>query len=277
MGADPAFPHAPLELYGYRTVPPTTGALAAKAHEQCPFLGRKCRKCRKSDPSQSIGTCVVGAGGRPQVSCPSRFLDEGGIFTDVAHLLGGGDGAIWAVPEVNLPEFGSIDFMVVRGHEHEVKDFVGLEIQALDTTGSTFQGREDFYAGQMAERYKYGINWKMTAKLVLVQTAHKAPVFGAWGKKLVWILQDTLLEYLQGAFDFSGFHDEDPADTVLWYAYSLDAGADRFQLRPTTRLSGNLGAVTSAMGAKAAAGQELLQSTVASMLGRYPTWRPVAP
>src|SRR5205823_5673161 len=53
------------ELYGL----PTNAAgdwKAVVAAQKCPFLDRKCRKNRKSEPEITIGTCTMSHGRQPQ-------------------------------------------------------------------------------------------------------------------------------------------------------------------------------------------------------------------
>ncbi len=269
------FPKAPLELYGFRTLPPSKEALAACAHEQCPFLGRKCVKSRKSDATQSIGTCIMGSGGEPQITCPIRLLESNQIFTETMHLMDETVGTPFAIPEVDLPGFGAVDFVVARTDGNEIKDFYGVELQALDTTGSTWESRQDYCHndGKMTGPYKYGINWKMTAKLVMIQTAHKSPIFEGWGKRYVRVLQDTLLNYMRDNFNFSGFHEEREEDFLRFYAYRVVESKRRFKLELTEKISGDLEALSAAMSAKAAIGEELLADTKAAMVRRRARWR----
>jgi hypothetical protein len=93
------------------------------------------------------------------------------------------------VPEVAMPG-GSIDYFVVSSNDEEITDYAGIEIQGLDTTGSggIWGAREDLLRGELAPPYQYGINWKMSAKTILVQMHHKAAAFEALGKKLILVL-----------------------------------------------------------------------------------------
>ena len=74
--------------------------------QQCPFLGRKCIKVRKSAPDTSIGTCSVAHGRRkqPMVICPFRLLERRKIFVDCLHLLSHEPGhELHVIPEVAVP------------------------------------------------------------------------------------------------------------------------------------------------------------------------------
>lgn len=54
---------------------------------------------------------------------------------------------------------GNIDFFFVASDGVIIRDYVGIEIQTLDTTGSggIWNAREDVMAGRLAESYEYGI------------------------------------------------------------------------------------------------------------------------
>jgi hypothetical protein len=72
------------------------------------------------------------------------------------------------------------------------------------------------------------MNWKMTAKTILVQMHHKAQTFQHVNKKLVLIVQDRLLDYMSGEFKFDHLHT--PAsigDAVHFHAYRMDQQADQ--------------------------------------------------
>ncbi|MGV3732424.1 MAG: NotI family restriction endonuclease [Microcella sp.] len=216
-----------LELFGTRT--DTSANWSSLVTSQtCPFDGKKCYKTRKSDPSVSIGSCTVGYRG-PVMICPKRLTDRGKIFTDVLHLLRRhepGD-EYHLLPEFSVPG-GSIDYVVASVRNRKVVDFVGIEIQTLDTTGTVWPYRQKFLIDQgviSEERIddkSYGMNWKMTSKTILVQMHHKAQTFASLDRHLVLAVQDRLLHYMQAEFDFAHF--SDPAEmvnTVHMHGYGL--------------------------------------------------------
>lgn len=60
------------------------------AKQECPFLGKRCYKVRKSNPEISIGTCTVLYGHKdpePIIICPTRLIERRQIFVDCLHLL----------------------------------------------------------------------------------------------------------------------------------------------------------------------------------------------
>jgi len=77
------------------------------------------------------------------VICPTRLIERGQVFTDCIHLLTAhepGD-ELHLVPEVAIPG-GSVDYFLLSARSGKVKDFVGIEIQALDTTGTVWPERQ---------------------------------------------------------------------------------------------------------------------------------------
>ncbi len=152
------------------------------ADQQCPFIEKKCHKVRKSQPEISIGICAVSHGREsvPIIICPNRFLERRQIFVDCLHLLKAHSPGqeLHVVPEVGVPG-GSVDFLLASTLDGRVRDFVGIEIQALDTTGTVWPERQrllrdlgfDVEDADIHSDKLYGMNWKMTAKTLLVQLA----------------------------------------------------------------------------------------------------------
>ncbi|MCF6283962.1 MAG: hypothetical protein L3K26_02050 [Candidatus Hydrogenedentes bacterium] len=222
-----------IELFGYATKNNRVkwGRIIRK--QQCPFLGKTCYKVRKSNPDVAIGTCAVlyGKASEPIVICPARLLDKRKIFIDCLHLLTAHEpgNELHIVPEVSVPG-GSVDFFLVSVRKGTVRDFVGIELQTLDTTGTVWPERQRFLRERGIERddhsedsnKSFGMNWKMTAKTILVQMHHKIHTFEHVNRKLVLIVQDKLLEYMAREFNFT--HLENPArtsDSMHFHAYSM--------------------------------------------------------
>jgi len=141
----------------------------------CPYLNRKCLKIRKSSPEISIGTCSVfyGKDHNPIIICPYRLLERRQIFVDCLHLLSLHEpgNELHVVSEIAIPG-GSVDYFLVSARNAKVKDFVGIELQTLDTTGTIWPERQKFLQEQgavididdAASKKMFGMNWKMTAK-----------------------------------------------------------------------------------------------------------------
>jgi hypothetical protein len=252
-------PKRPLELYGHRTDEPPPSADT----DLCPFRDGVCVKQRKSDPTRTIGTCIVGFEGQPQLICPVRMRATHQVFEDAAPLLSPAAVEVMVIPEVSLPRFGNVDFVLAGlDRDGRVVDFLGLEIQTNDTTasGPLYEARNDYFAGRLGQKYSYGLNWKMTAKLVLKQTLDKSAVFAAWGKKYVWAMQDTLLARMRGYADMTDFGPVDPgAHEVFFHAYRVVADRPRYRLELTECVGSDLEGVAKANAAPTDIKDELLE------------------
>ncbi len=196
------------ELYGLPTFAPGKWKAVVKRQE-CPLLSRKCLKNRKSEAELTIGTCTMIYGRkdpRPVMICPFRLLERSQVFMDCTHLLTLHEpgNELRIVPEVAVPG-GSIDYCLTSVRKGKPRDFVGIELQTMDSTGTVWPERQRFvrqFGVQVkqedAESPKgFGINWKHTAKTTLVQLNHKIATFEYLSKRLVLVLQDCLLDYMR--------------------------------------------------------------------------------
>jgi hypothetical protein len=203
-----------VELFGRSSSAPQQKWASIIKQQRCPFLGKTCYKTRKSDPDISIATCTVLYPKRkPEavIICPARLLERRQIFVDCLHLLTTHEpgNQLHIVSEISIPG-GSVDYFLVSARDERVRDFVGIELQTMDTTGTVWPERQRLLKelriprGDKAESSKksYGMNWKMTAKTILVQMHHKIQTFEHVNKKLVLVTQDKLLAYMTKEFDF---------------------------------------------------------------------------
>ncbi len=140
---------------------------------------------------------------------------------------------------------GSVDYFLVGLSGASIVDFVGIEIQALDTTGTgaIWQTREDLLRGQLTGSYSYGMNWKMTAKTILVQLLHKAASFEALGKKIVLVIQNEFAEYLDRELQTSGLHAAIELDAVHFHMYSVVESQGSLSIILHERKSTNLAGI----------------------------------
>jgi len=93
-------------------------------------------------------------------------------------------------------------------------------------------------ADTSVERKRFGMNWKMTAKTILVQMSHKVAAFAHVNRHLVLVSQSQLLGYMRSNFSFDHYADPaDTADTFHIHAYSLRLDRDRLSLRLAERIS----------------------------------------
>lgn len=259
-----------IELFGFSTLEKDKHNWEKILKEQnCPYLGKRCIKVRKSQPEISIGTCSVkyGKESKPLIICPFRLLEKKQIFTDCLHLLTTHQpgNELHIVAEVSVPG-GCVDYFLVSAKENKVRDFVGIELQTLDTTGTVWPARQRFLKSVESNRvrdetatYKtFGINWKMTAKTISIQLHHKVQTFEHINKHLVLVIQDSLLTYLQNKFQFSHLTNARLGDPMQLHSYCLDNNnSQKYSLKLNTRLSTDSDGIAICLGLQAETNVEL--------------------
>jgi hypothetical protein len=234
----------------------------------CHFLGRKCNKVRKSTSHIALGTCTVcyGKENREIMICPHRLLEGDKIFIDSLHLLTMHEpgNEIHIVPEISIPG-GNVDYMIASVRQGKVVDFVGIELQTMDTTGTVWNARQNFLKGQNIKvdestilNKSFGINWKMTAKTILVQLHHKIETFQHLNKHLVLVSQDVLTNYMKGNFNFQEMQEPSLGNSMHFHSYKmLKEDDNELKIQLTERFSTDAEGLALSMGLKAEANIEL--------------------
>lgn len=253
------------------TFPVTDRSLPWKSiidKQYCEYTSKRCFKVRKSEPEISIGTCVVKYGRDPEniIICPHRLLQRNQIFFDCIHLLAlhqpGNE--LHVIPEVGIPG-GNVDYFLVSTDEkRKINDFVGIELQTMDTTGTVWPERQLclYELGLIPEEPQvdklFGMNWKMTAKTILVQLHHKIQTFQSLNKHLVLVVQDPLLRYIEKEFSFEHIH-KNPllGDSMHFHSYNLMELDNRYKLKLESRFSTDSEGISRLLGLKANANVEL--------------------
>lgn len=234
-----------LELYGISTqVTDNVNWTTIVQQEECPYLHRKCIKVRKSNPEITIGTCSIEYGKEQKgiIICPFRLLERRQIFTDCLHLLNLHEpgNELHIIPEVNIPG-GNVDYFLVSVRNKEIKDFVGIELQTLDTTGTIWPERQRFIQNRgvaidandvsVSSIKTAGMNWKMTAKTILVQMLHKVQTFQEIDKHLVLVIQNHFMNYIRREFRFDHLNQARTGDSAHFHVYELQQNHEHNSLR----------------------------------------------
>lgn len=257
-----------LELFGSSTKDRQENWFNIVKLQKCPFTRLTCFKVRKSQPEISIGTCTVkyGRDEKGIIICPKRLLQRNQVFMDCIHLLSVHEpgNELHVVSEIGIPG-GSVDYFLVSTIHGKVKDFVAIEFQTLDTTGTVWPARQRLLSElgfdidlSSIENKSFGMNWKMTAKTILVQLHHKIGTIENLNKHLVLIIQDYFLDYIKKKFNF-GHLNEQPrnGDSFHIHSYQLIEQNQGYDLELYTRLSTDSDGVATCMGLQAEANIEL--------------------
>ena len=266
--------HRVVELFGIPTIAENTDWSSVVENQHCPFIERNCWKIRKSQPGVAIGTCAVTYGVRnPKdiVICPDRMLGNGMIFLDCIHLLRLHEpgNELHKLSQVEIPG-GNVDFFLVSVREDKVVDFVGIEVQTLDTTGTVWPVRQSFLRSSGVQELDdfdssktFGMNWKMTAKTILVQLHHKIETFEGLGKHLVLAMQDVLLLYMKREFNFGHIDAAKLGHSLHFHSYSFKKSEDkRHSLQLSSRHSTDAQGMAIALGLQATANVKLQEILV---------------
>lgn len=235
-------------------------------NQLCPYNNKKCFKTRKSDSETSIGTCTVNYQNKDIIICPNRLTEKSQIFVDCLHLLTLHEpgNELYIIPEVTIPG-GHVDFFLVSAKNKKVKDFVGIELQTMDTTGTVWPERQRLLdehgiyvpKDDINNKKPFGMNWKMTAKTILVQMHHKAQTFENLNKHLVLIIQKPLYEYMRKEFSFSHIQGVRVGDAVHFHSYDVVEEDNGLHLALDTRVSTDTNGVAECLGLNAESNVEL--------------------
>ncbi|MEA2332283.1 MAG: hypothetical protein QOH58_2421 [Thermoleophilaceae bacterium] len=191
------------EFFGYAPDDRSPTAVAARSAFDCPFQPGQCTK-RLRDKAIA-GTCTLRTGkGVDVVICPIRLYGQNHkILQDIAdEAFGAGtrlvdgkqahhehqDGRVVAVfgkgrgGELRLPRGAGgrggyfVDWVIaLLDTDGELDEFVAIEVQSIDTTGSYRDQRDALLEGRWAPTTA-GLNWENVAKRILPQLLYKGNV-----------------------------------------------------------------------------------------------------
>jgi hypothetical protein len=230
------------------------------ASQLCPYTKKKCIKTRKSSPDISIGTCTLEYQKKEIVICPHRLLERKQVFMDCIHLLPlhrpGNE--LHVISEVKIPG-GCVDYFLVSVSNDSVVDFVGIEFQTMDTTGTIWPERQRMLVEKGViendpdsnNRRSFGMNWKMTAKTILIQMHHKSETFENLDKHLVLVIQKPFLDYMKKEFSFQNINDLSNRDCIQIHTYTLEEFNSVLKLRLDSRLSTDAKGIAECLGLRA--------------------------
>lgn len=238
----------------------------ALKNQSCPYTKKVCAKMRKSNPDLKIGTCSVKYQDQNIIICPFRLLEHNQIFIDCLHLLTMHEpgNELYLVPEVQIPG-GNVDYFLVSARDKKVKDFIGIELQTMDTTGTVWPERQKFLREQgidinsdsLNDKKSFGMNWKMTLKTILIQMHHKSETFEYLNKHLVLIVQRPLYEHMKNDFYFDEINGVRLGDPVHIHSYNFEETENKLTLALYERVSTDSAGIAKCLGLNAECKVEL--------------------
>jgi hypothetical protein len=156
----------------------------------------------------------------------------------------------------------------------------------MDTTGTVWPARQEFLRSVGVEAEiapgdadkSYGVNWKMTAKTILVQLLHKVETFEAVGRNFVLVVQSPFMHYMQREFDFG--HLADPAtinDAMHFHSYDAIENDNALTLQLATRKSTSATGIAQALnlGTAAVVEESAILNAVKAKMSNRTLWTPI--
>lgn len=215
-----------------------TAELAYK-QQYCKYIKGTCIKPRKSEPQIKVGICSLGSTVNksktiyPVIICPQRFKEESMFETIRQKYLSHWKDVKW-IQEVNIGVGGNVDYVAVEVDDDDiVKDFLCVEIQAAGTTGTPYPYvKELLQAGcYSGKKYRYGINWANELSKTMMQQAYKkGKIVESWKRKIVFVVQNLAMDYIQANSDCSKLENSNPALPVDFCSFSLNWDNNRWRL-----------------------------------------------
>jgi hypothetical protein len=163
--------------------------------------------------------------------CPKRFYAVDFLKEVIEHCWPGEKPSNPRVaPEVKMAGFGNVDFVIadVRA-DGEVEQFLSVELQAIDITGSVFKAYQAMRAGQdVDKRPTFGFNWDNVYKRYVTQLIRKGYFHHHWKSKIVAVIPEQVYQYITGRADFMRSSDvRSPTVNIIFMTYRLEDDPDR--------------------------------------------------
>jgi len=134
--------------------------------------------------------------------------------------------------EVKMAKFGMVDFVIADVDEstNRVKEFVSVELQAVDITGSVepayqavLNSVSDFH---WPKGKSYGVNWANVRKRYIQQLITKGFFHHHWGTRIISVIQLPLYDYFMKSI---GFDELSPGEkcNVIFMCYDYEPAPDK--------------------------------------------------
>ena len=103
------------------------------------------------------------------------------------------------------------------------------------------------------------MNWKMTAKTILIQLHHKVQTFEEINKHLVLVIQDHFMNYIKGAFRSGHLNNALLGDSAHFHVYHLaqKQESSAFRLELDIRFSTDADGIAESLGLQTSHKMEL--------------------
>ena len=200
---------------------------------QCPFINSECIK-RSHRITGSYPVCSIWSRStHPRLICvcPKRFYEAEFLQEVVAKCWKGippTDPQI--AHEVKIASFGMVDFVIadIDQSSNQVKDFLSVELQAVDITGSVGVAYNAVlnHVEQMADKVSYGFNWANVRKRYIAQLITKGFFHHHWGTRIISVIQTALYDAIRKDIQFDELSPDGDCN-VVFMLYDFKPAPDK--------------------------------------------------
>lgn len=224
------------EILGRRAV---KGADPSASGFQCPYIKARCPKRSTQLPDEPYPVCSLWRGTGPKTDpqkdlifvCPKRFYAVDFLTEVIKHCWAGETPANPMVaPEVKMEGFGNVDFVIADvGQDGEVGQFLSVELQAIDITGSAFKAYQALRMGDdLGKKPTYGFNWDNVYKRYITQLIRKGYFHHHWKSKIVAVIPEQVYVYIKSRAGFMRSTDvKSPDVNIIFMTYCLEEDPTR--------------------------------------------------
>lgn len=206
---------------------------------ECPFIKSRCPKRSTNLPDEPYPVCTLWRNSANDQDaardlifvCPKRFYAVD-FLTDVVEHCWPGEKPKnpMVAPEVKMAGFGNVDFVIADVKEDgEVDQFLSVELQAIDITGSVFKAYQALRTNtDLDKRPTYGFNWDNVYKRYITQLIRKGYFHHHWKSKIVAVIPDQVYQYITERADFMRVSDvASPTVNIIFMTYRMGDDPDR--------------------------------------------------
>lgn len=217
----------------------TKGVNPSDANFTCPYIRTRCPKRSTQLRTEPYPVCSLWRAKDRQTDptkdlifvCPKRFYAVDFLTEVIQHCWPGEKPRNPMVaPEVKMEGFGNVDFVIADvGDDGEVSQFLSVELQAIDITGSAFDAYQALRAGNdLEKRPTYGFNWDNVYKRYITQLIRKGYFHHHWKSKIVAVIPEQVYQYIKGRADFMCSSDvKSQQVNIIFMTYCLETDPTR--------------------------------------------------
>lgn len=216
------------------------GADPSASDFRCPFIQTRCPKrsqnLANNEPYPVCSLWKNGPANNPEEDlifvCPKRFYAVDFLTEVIEHCWPGDKPKNPQIArEVKMAGFGNVDFVIADvKNDSEIDQFLSVELQAIDITGSAFPAYQALRAGQdLDKRPTYNFNWDNVYKRYVTQLIRKGYFHHHWKSKIVAVIPEQVYKYIIGRAGFMKTNDvkNDPQVNIIFMTYRLEKDPTR--------------------------------------------------